>query len=1239
VPAWGARLERAWCAWRPGDPPPRWDDFLPAQGEPFSPDAACYLAQVDIEFRIKAGLPALLVERYFQHPRLEQADAQLDDARQVELIRWEYQQRWKNGERPRRADYLAAFPRHALALAALRPNWICPVCRHKGIAHEDETAPTMRCPRCGIAFPLTVVFPPSHRPADSSPDTLPSGLDSRNYDLLEQLGAGGMGEVYRARDPGLGRDLAVKVMRPSLRDDPEAESRFLREARVTGALQHPDIVPVHNLGRLPDGRLYFTMKLVRGQTLEDILTDGSTQESRQQRLPERLAIFEKVCQAVAYAHSKGVIHRDLKPGNIMVGAFGEVQVMDWGLAKRLEYSDCRLQNEESVCGDERSDNLQSSTEQHRWDGETQIGLEGPAGEADLSRAGRALGTPAFMPPEQASGRMELVDERADVFSLGAILCVLLTGRPPYLPCEFRQEVLIQAQRGDLAEAMGWLNTCGADPELIRMCQECLSVQREDRPRDGGVVAERLAAYQAGVQQRLRQAELERAQGEVKTAEARKRQKVHLALAGTLLLLLLVGGGVGWVWQQQQQKVDGAATSAMDQARLLLAQARKSRLGDLGRFREALAAAQKAEELAGTGASESVRREALALATMLKEEADTAARDQVLLAALPEVRGPREGPQYVRSAEGQIIARVETADQQFARVFRDWGLDVDAVSTADAAARLRRRPAAVVTEVVAALDDWAGERRRQNAPGWRRPADLANALEARESKRSELQGILTRGRLPLEQPLGVLLAAMRPVPIPCVLPLEDGMRLRQLAARTDPAREPLLGLLTLAEALRQAGDDPGAERLLRAAVRVRPQEVMLQQKLGNLLTEQQPPRWREAVECYAAARALRPELGMFLADALIEGGQKAEGLALFEQLAKEKPDNPTLHYRRGYTLRKLGDVKGAIAAYTRVIEIETRNAGAHNNLGLALLLEKKVKEARFHIEKAIEIEPRDAQYRFNLGIALRVAGDLPGSIKAFQKAIDIEPRFARAHLDLGNTLYMNGEKSKAIDALRSALALDTGDARIHSNLGVVLYETGEYSEAHERLRRCLELYSANDRYRPTVLTFLLDAFQGGTGAPADPGILLEMAFQAQHPKLQRYVASARLYRDAFGRSPRTARNLGAGHRYNAACAVALAGCGKGKDIEQLDPADRPAWRRQALAWLRADLAVWSAQLQSQDDRLAKQVRKTLEHWRSDTDLAGVRDREALAKLPANEQAAWHKFWSEVDTLRSWKPGDR
>jgi serine/threonine-protein kinase len=269
----------------------------------------------------------------------------------------------------------------------------------------------------------------------------PERMDLRGYELIEQLGSGGMGEVYRSCDPALERDLAVKVMKAAHRANAEVERRFLREARVTGSLQHPGIVPVHNLGRLPDGRLHYTMRLVHGRTFADIL---KAEAGQPEHWPALLTIFEKVCQAIAYAHSKRVIHRDLKPANFMVCRFGEVQVMDWGLAKLLA-----------------PDDDPATPEQPDDTGGTRIHTESADTPLDLSRSGREMGTPAYMPPEQALGEWDMVDEHADVFALGSILCEMLTGQPPYRGTD-GAEVFRRAKRGDVAEALERLGHCGAD---------------------------------------------------------------------------------------------------------------------------------------------------------------------------------------------------------------------------------------------------------------------------------------------------------------------------------------------------------------------------------------------------------------------------------------------------------------------------------------------------------------------------------------------------------------------------------------------------------------------------------------------------------------------------------------------------------------------------------------------------------------------------------------------------------
>src|SRR5262249_27348049 len=301
----------------------------------------------------------------------------------------------------------------------------------------------------------------------------------RAYRLLERLGSGGMGEVYLSCDPGLDRVLALKVLRAEWQGDPEMERRFQAEARITGSLQHPAIVPVHNLGRLPDGRLYFTMKVVRGRTFADMLAEPGASAAEQQGA--RLGGFASVGQAVAYAHSKGVIHRDLKPENVMVGRFGEVQVMDWGLAKLLTRTG-------------------EPAEQPAGSSEV-VGLR----PGEVGQTCGAVGTVAYMAPEQANGEGEGADQRLAVVGPGGILCPGPTGQPPSVGSG--AGVQRKAQRGDLGEAFARLEGCGAEAELVRLARACLCAEVGGRPRHAGEVAQAVAAHQAALQQRLRQAEL------------------------------------------------------------------------------------------------------------------------------------------------------------------------------------------------------------------------------------------------------------------------------------------------------------------------------------------------------------------------------------------------------------------------------------------------------------------------------------------------------------------------------------------------------------------------------------------------------------------------------------------------------------------------------------------------------------------------------------------------------------
>lgn len=848
-------------------------------------------------------------------------------------------------------------------------------------------------------------------------DAMPSKPEiGDRYQLSGEIARGGMGAVLRGRDVDLGRDLAVKVLLEKYTNHPEIARRFVEEAQIGGQLQHPGVVPIYDIGRFGE-RPFFTMKLVKGQTLAVLLSERTAATEDRPRL---LGIALQVAQAMAYAHAKGVIHRDLKPPNIMVGAFGEVQVMDWGLAKVLAEGG-------------NADEARAVQAHHQPEDVTTIRTARSTGSVSSfgteTEMGSLLGTPAYMPPEQANGDVSILDRRADVFGLGAILCEILTGKPPYVGRSV-EEVRRKACNGDLAEAITRLDASGADAELLALTKKCLSPEAIDRPHDAQEVADELSAYLNGVQERLQTVARERAVAEAQAIEERRRRKIQLALTASLLAFLTLGGLSTTYFLHQraeQARLRTEQTAAVDrvvgQAVILRDQAREAP-EDVGRWQVAMAAVTQAEAAQDELAAPRLR----ALRDEIQTGLDAAHRDKTLLDRLVDIRSSEAD-----DPDGSI------SDADYAEAFRDGGIDVEKLSPVEAGEAIKARIPSVARALAGALDDWAAIRRdkRRDAAG---AASLSRAAKSADPDpwRTDLRTALDEA--------------------------DQTTRLTRLRALEKEAKYDELGPISLhllGSGLLKGADPELAESVLRKAQERHPRDVWINYELARACEKQ--GHGNEAIRFFTAARAIRPETAHDLAHSLEKRGDRAEAIAVFRDLQTLRPSNTVNLHCLGRALQQSGQARDAEQVFDIAIVAareETRlNAGsktAHSNLGKALSAKGQLDEAIACYRKAIEIEPKDVHILVSLNKALRDVGELDEALAVARKAVEYDPKSADAHNSLGQVLNDNFEIAEAIACYRMAIELDAKFAPAYANLGLALPFIGQLDEAIACCRKALEL---------------------------------------------------------------------------------------------------------------------------------------------------------------------------------------
>src|SRR5262245_46084298 len=717
------------------------------------------------------------------------------------------------------------------------------------------------------------------------------------YEVESVLGRGGMGVVYRARHLRLGRLVALKMALAGSYAGLHERERFRREAEAVAALRHPNVVQVYDVGDA-DGRPYFTMELMEGGSLARKLA-GAPQPPRQ-----AAALLATLAGAVQGAHEAGVIHRDLKPGNVLLTADGMPKVADFGLARRLD-------------ADER-----------------------------LTLSGAVIGTPGYAAPEQARGDRGAVGPRTDVYALGAILYECLTGRPPFRAGT--AAATLQQVVADEPIAPRRLNP-SVPRDLETVCLKCLHKEPRLRYASAADLADDLRRFERGDPIAARRVGV--------VGSLRKWARRHPAAAAMLAAVALVAAtgavGAGLLYKQladaraRQDRTDQEVHAILGLARVKLDDGWKA--ADLEKLVEARTEAAHAEDVARGGASPPVRHEAESFREEAAQRLARAGANRTLTEALVDLTGPELPKEYARDESGQWkLMAGRDMDKQHAAAFRHWGLDVDGATEAEVVARLAAEPEPVVQELIAALDGWMMERRRQQRPEaeWRRLFRVADQLD-RSDRGRRFRGLLLEGFSPGADGVVGMVGATSPWQALSLWELRRGValrRLRELRREIDPRSESVLTVSLLAQLFARVQDAAGAEEVLSLASAARPREVVLLHRLGDLLAEQGPPRLEEAIGYYRAARSLRPRVGVSLSKALVLAGRPSQAEAVMLVLVSQQPDHPDYRFRLGFAQmaqRRFGELE---ATFSRVIALDPDYAEAHYNLGVALSGQGRPKEA-------------------------------------------------------------------------------------------------------------------------------------------------------------------------------------------------------------------------------------------------------------------------------------------------------
>jgi serine/threonine protein kinase/Flp pilus assembly protein TadD len=890
-----------------------------------------------------------------------------------------------------------------------------------------------------------------------SPAAIPSG--QRRYELIANFARGGLGKIWKAEDTRIRREVAYKELLPNALKNPAMVERFLEEAQITGQLEHPGIVPIYDLGRQDDGTPFYSMKLVRGITLKDAIRNFHSlpreNSARKLAFVKLLRTFVDVCNALAFAHERGVLHRDLKPLNIMLGDFGETLVLDWGLAKLMadEQTEVSSADDAVTAGSESGQFAQpagdtSQSIDEKGDGpkddfilaeQSHVSASfrqrhsvstDARSEGSETLAGSIMGTPGYMPPEQALGQLQELDARTDNYALGAVLYEILTDRPP-IPQGKVAEMLNQIVTGTIVPPRVHDPTIPRQLEAIAL--KALSKAKRDRYPTALELAHDVEAYIAD--------EPVSAYPEPWHLRLRRWLKRHRTLVTTTaaMLCVIVAGLFAWNWMQSR-RIDGIRM----QAKSNLAESQQAaEEGDFAKSNQLLnqAAGLIEAEESLTELRQLVAAKARTLRqSIAAEEAQRLAG--VRLDAEKKIAAANSAVELGRfDAATNILTEVVTILADEPKLSE---LETSArfrLKQVDHAIALRKAEEAAYIKFRKFLDQV--DQARFQAGRFMRHSAVEDSQEAQKYALAALRMYNLEGADPLKSPPEQLsdeqLSTLQHDAFEMMLIVaETGFR---LASRDDVEQQQ-------AAAARSLEWTAKAKALGIETRSLHRREAAYLQTLGK-----QPDRAIQAAEAMTPSTALDFYL---LAQTQRAAGQFEQALILYEQALRIDPDHFWALQNVGLCHQRLLRFHAAVAAYNACVAHRPEEPRPYLTRAIAYAYLKQFDRALADVNKAMELDPNLMEVYLNRGFVYVQQQRYTEAVADFKRAATMSPDRANPLINLGETYRRQGKYQNALVTLTKAAGLSPDEPRVYRIRGDVQMHLEATDLALQDFQRAIRL---------------------------------------------------------------------------------------------------------------------------------------------------------------------------------------